>query len=498
MNAMLSLKLWVPGLVALSFVAVAGTAHAQALPKGYASDELPSTPATTTTAAKADAPSQEMKPTVSGEVSAAATTQISTSTDEYVDTDPSALTDFQEPLQGYGNWITDDTYGTVWVPDTTVVGADFAPYQTGGYWTLTDDDEWLWVSSYDWGYVPFHYGRWIWISGRGWSWIPGRTYAPAWVSWRVSDYGYIGWAPMAPAYYWAGGSAVYFTTVPSAAYVFCPTTYVFHTSVHTYVVHDKDTVKKVAAHSRSYKAASPTASTSGAKAPASGSASKGGAAAITRPKGPSMKDAGVPDAAVPKKRSAHDARAQLFSKKSTTAKAKTMVKSSRAAVLATSGSGAASRGASRTLATTSGQAAVAQGFVRRSGPGATSAGGGRNVGSQPPSAIARNAGASSAVPRGGSVIRTPSSAPNRASVPQRANTPQGQPRGSAVNHSRSSTSVPRAPTSSAPSTSRPSASRPSSPASAPRASAPARASTPSPSRPSAAPSRSSGSRGGRR
>ena len=188
MSAMPSSKSWFSRMLALSLAVLPAAAHAQSLPKGYASDEQPSTPAPAKTTSAPTAPAPEMKGAVTDGAAATATTEISTSTDEWADTDPSALTDFREPLQGYGTWVADDTYGTVWVPDTGVVGADFAPYQSGGYWTLTDDGDWLWVSTYDWGYVPFHYGRWIWISARGWAWIPGRVYAPAWVAWRVSDY----------------------------------------------------------------------------------------------------------------------------------------------------------------------------------------------------------------------------------------------------------------------------------------------------------------------
>jgi hypothetical protein len=302
-----------------------------------------------------------MKSTTGEDTSATATAQISTATDDYADTDPSALTDFQEPLQGYGSWENDDTYGTVWVPDTSVVGSDFAPYQSGGSWTLTDDDQWLWVSTYDWGYVPFHYGRWIWISGRGWSWIPGRTYAPSWAVWRTSDYGYIGWAPMPPSWYWYGGSAAYFSTIPAAAYVFCPTSYVFHASVSNYVVHDKDTVGRIAANSRTYKPADPTAAgthkasdsasaTAGdahaASQTSASNAAKGGVSAVRKPIGPTMKEAGVPDSAMPSKRGSADSRAQLFSKKSTTAKAKALVKSQRTALASTAGSSPVSRAGS--------------------------------------------------------------------------------------------------------------------------------------------------------
>jgi hypothetical protein len=139
----------------------------------------------------------------------------------YADTDPSALSDFREPLSPYGAWVDDGTYGTVWVPSSTVVGSDFAPYVTGGHWAY--DDEYVWVSDYSWGWAPFHYGRWVYIGGRGWSWIPGRTYSGAWVSWRVgpAGYGYVGWAPMPPSWYWYNGYAVGLYAAPPAPYVFC-------------------------------------------------------------------------------------------------------------------------------------------------------------------------------------------------------------------------------------------------------------------------------------
>src|SRR6516225_4250247 len=45
--------------------------------------------------------------------------------DSYEDNDPSALTDFRATLAPYGTWTDDSTYGTVWAPSPTVVGADF-------------------------------------------------------------------------------------------------------------------------------------------------------------------------------------------------------------------------------------------------------------------------------------------------------------------------------------------------------------------------------------
>ena len=108
--------------VAALLLAAPGVARAETgapLPQGYTSD-IPS--------GQAAAPSLKMQ-------------QVSDTddeSDEYADNDPSALTDFQEPLAPYGMWIDDGTYGTVWVPDVTVVGGDFAPYQSAGHWVLDD------------------------------------------------------------------------------------------------------------------------------------------------------------------------------------------------------------------------------------------------------------------------------------------------------------------------------------------------------------------------
>lgn len=128
--------------------------------------------------------------------------------DQYADTDPSALTDFRSTLDPYGNWVDDPTYGTAWTPNPDQVGADFAPYDTGGQWDYVDGD-YSWVSDYDWGWVCFHYGRWVYSNGT-WLWIPGRDYAPAWVNWSISgsDPTYLGWAPTAPAFGWNGGVPV--------------------------------------------------------------------------------------------------------------------------------------------------------------------------------------------------------------------------------------------------------------------------------------------------
>lgn len=157
-------------------------------------------------------------------------------TDSDEDVDPRALEDFREPLAPHGAWIDDPNYGTIWVPDARVVGPDFTPYQTAGHWELTADADWLWVSDYAWGDIPFHYGRWVWVEGRGWGWVPGRVWAPAWVVWRTGPYGYVGWGPCPPTWGWYGGSAVWLWWPPPAPYWFVETRYVFVNHVHRHII----------------------------------------------------------------------------------------------------------------------------------------------------------------------------------------------------------------------------------------------------------------------
>ena len=87
----------------------------------------------------------------------------------------------------------------VWVPNYTVIDPDWNPY-TNGQWVWCDFG-WTWVSSYSWGWLPYHYGRWWYSGGWGWVWSPGYTWAPCWVDWYW-NYGYIGWYPISPYYNW--------------------------------------------------------------------------------------------------------------------------------------------------------------------------------------------------------------------------------------------------------------------------------------------------------
>ena len=105
-----------------------------------------------------------------------------------------SLQSFYDELSPYGTWIQDPQYGNVWRPD--VDQDDFRPYYTDGRWAMTEYGN-TWVSDYDWGWAPFHYGRWVNNRFNQWVWIPDTVWGPAWVSWR-SGGGYYGWAPLGP------------------------------------------------------------------------------------------------------------------------------------------------------------------------------------------------------------------------------------------------------------------------------------------------------------
>jgi hypothetical protein len=96
-------------------------------------------------------------------------------------------------LAPFGNWINLDPYGYVWCPRH--MGYRWRPY-SDGHWVWTDYG-WTWISDFDWGWIPFHYGRWSWDDDCGWFWVPGTLWGPAWVTWRASDL-YMGWAPIPP------------------------------------------------------------------------------------------------------------------------------------------------------------------------------------------------------------------------------------------------------------------------------------------------------------
>jgi hypothetical protein len=98
-------------------------------------------------------------------------------------------------LSNHGTWLVSAQYGHVWQP--SVYNQDWNPYYDG-HWVYTDMG-WTWVSDYDWGAIPYHYGTWIADPRVGWVWIPGSVWAPSWVVFRTGP-DYIGWAPVPPGF----------------------------------------------------------------------------------------------------------------------------------------------------------------------------------------------------------------------------------------------------------------------------------------------------------
>lgn len=227
------------------------------------------------------------------------------------DNDPSALTTFRPALDPYGAWVDDSTYGTVWVPNRDVVGADFAPYVSRGRWALTADNDWIWQSDYPFGWAVFHYGRWIWIPGHGWAWVPGRTYANAWVVWRTptAGYAYVGWAPMPPTWGFRYGYAYSLWYAPPLPYVFCPSAYVFDRHVHYHIVRDRHLVTTIASNTRVYPTPYRAPAQPSMRSPASPSIRSARIAPSVAPRGPDMSAARVPARSVPAVRTAPPAAA---------------------------------------------------------------------------------------------------------------------------------------------------------------------------------------------
>ncbi len=164
-----------------------------------------------------------------------------------------ALEEFRPALSPYGRWVVDGRYGRIWVPHASVVGAGFAPYETGGHWEVTIDGDWLWVSDYPFGWVTFHYGRWAFVAGTGWGWVPGYRYAPAWVTYRVGAGGYVGWAPRPPRRVWRGSAFVVAGFLAPPPFIFCPTRFLFARSFHYHVVRDRARVVALERRSRRYR-----------------------------------------------------------------------------------------------------------------------------------------------------------------------------------------------------------------------------------------------------
>jgi hypothetical protein len=112
---------------------------------------------------------------------------------------------FYSDLEPYGRWVDHRIYGVVWVPYSGE--PDWHPY-VYGRWVWTADYGWYWDSDEDFGWATYHYGRWALTAEYGWVWVPGDVWGPAWVEWRYSDEGHVGWAPMSPECEWRAGVVV--------------------------------------------------------------------------------------------------------------------------------------------------------------------------------------------------------------------------------------------------------------------------------------------------
>jgi hypothetical protein len=106
----------------------------------------------------------------------------------FADSNNPAWTD----LDASGNWYNVPGQGYVWSP-YDAMNAGWDPYGSG-YWMLTPQFGYIWVSSNTWGYLPYQCGAWNFYNGFGWGWAPGMGGCQPW--WGRGFYGInIGLAP---------------------------------------------------------------------------------------------------------------------------------------------------------------------------------------------------------------------------------------------------------------------------------------------------------------
>jgi hypothetical protein len=136
-------------------------------------------------------------------------------------------------LSPYGTWVSLNPWGYVWCPRH--MGYNWRPY-TEGHWVWTDYG-WTWISDFEWGWIPFHYGRWGWDDDLGWYWVPDRVWGPAWVTWRSSDL-YFGWAPFPPGVEFRAGMdfARFGVDIPFRFWVFIGASHFCDRSIYSYVL----------------------------------------------------------------------------------------------------------------------------------------------------------------------------------------------------------------------------------------------------------------------
>ncbi|KXK47807.1 MAG: hypothetical protein BWX95_00635 [Bacteroidetes bacterium ADurb.Bin141] len=144
---------------------------------------------------------------------------------------------FYDYLSPFGRWVEIPDEGYCWIPD---VPAGFVPYNTNGHWVFTDEGT-AWVSYYDWGWAPFHYGRWFYDDFYGWVWLPDTEWAPAWVCWRHGG-GYFGWYPLAPG--WSINiNFAFINKIPDNRWMFCRENDLFHPRINKVILHSSDNIK---------------------------------------------------------------------------------------------------------------------------------------------------------------------------------------------------------------------------------------------------------------
>lgn len=88
-------------------------------------------------------------------------------------------------LDANGSWYNVPDQGAIWSPNDAS-SPDWDPYGNG-YWLTTPLFGSTWVSSYGWGYLPYHRGTWNYYSNFGWGWAPGAGGGTPW--WRNGGYG---------------------------------------------------------------------------------------------------------------------------------------------------------------------------------------------------------------------------------------------------------------------------------------------------------------------
>ncbi|MGH7338090.1 MAG: DUF6600 domain-containing protein, partial [Myxococcota bacterium] len=136
---------------------------------------------------------------------------------------------FASSLEPHGSWHTSASFGRVWIPRVQVI--DWHPYAYG-HWVYTDFG-WTWVSDYEWGAIPYHYGTWVIEPELGWAWVPGYVWAPAWVVFRAGP-SYIAWAPVPPSF--SVGRSVSFEDIDADRYVFVRAGDFLAPQIHRYAI----------------------------------------------------------------------------------------------------------------------------------------------------------------------------------------------------------------------------------------------------------------------